>query len=63
MTATVVTTFDEAGQGPVVVDVKVVKISFVIEAIDFDSVAVETDRLGSLAQASTVIVAALVAAG
>ena len=58
MTATIVTAFDEAGQGPVAVDVKVVKIGFVIEAIDFDSAAVETDRHGSLAQASTVIVAA-----
>ena len=58
MTATIVTAFDEAGQGPVAVDVKVVKISFVIEAIDFDSVVVKTDRLSFLAQASTVIVAA-----
>ena len=40
----------------------VVKISFVNETIDLDSVAVKTARLSSLAQASTTIIVELEAA-
>ena len=62
MTVAVVTAFDVAGQGPVAVDAKAVKINSVAEAIDFGSVTVKTAQLGSLVRSSTAIVAALVAA-
>ena len=62
MTVAVVIAFDVAGQGPVAVDVKVVKINSVVEAIGLGSVATKTAQLGSLVRASAAIVAALVAA-
>lgn len=62
MTVAVVIAFDVAGQGPVAVDAKVVKINSVVEAIGLGSVAAKTAQLGSLVRASAAIVAALVAA-